>query len=34
MKMDAKTIGAIVVLLFICQKMTKKEPMCGMCGGA
>lgn len=34
MKIDAKTIGAVVVLFLICQQMMKKESMCGMCGGA
>jgi hypothetical protein len=35
MKMDWKTVGAIVVLLVVCQQMTnkkEKESMCGMCG--
>ena len=33
LKMDVKTIGALFVVLVICQHMmAKKEPMCGMCG--
>jgi|ETNvirnome_6_100_1030635.scaffolds.fasta_scaffold03500_8 hypothetical protein len=32
MKMNLKTLGVIIVLLFVCQQISKKEPMCGMCG--